>query len=110
MKLVIAVIQDEDSNKLVKKLRQKDYMLTKLASTGGFLSAGNTTLLIGVDKDKVDDVLSIIKSQCKTREKATTAAVPNAYTSSSGFISRTINVKIGGATVFIVDVDDFLKI
>ncbi|HCX04346.1 MAG: cyclic-di-AMP receptor [Tissierellales bacterium] len=110
MKLIIAVIQDEDSHKLVKKLRQNNYMLTKLASTGGFLSSGNTTLLIGVDKEKVDDVLDIIRDVCKTREKVTTAAVPNAYTSSSGFVSRTINVKIGGATVFIVEVDDFIKI
>lgn len=110
MKLVIAVIQDEDSNRLIRKLRQKNYMLTKLASTGGFLSSGNTTLLIGIDEEEIDDVIEIIKEECETREKVTTAAIPNAYTSSSGYVSRTINVKIGGATVFIVEVDQFLKL
>jgi uncharacterized protein YaaQ len=109
MKLVIAVIQDEDANKVSNELRDKNFGLTKLASTGGFLSSGNTTLLIGVEKEKVDEVLEIIKDNCKTRKIITSASMPSAYTAASGYIPRTIEVMVGGATVFVVDVDKFEK-
>ncbi|MBN2285505.1 MAG: cyclic-di-AMP receptor [Tissierellales bacterium] len=109
MKLVIAVIQDEDAGKVSNRLRDEDFGLTKLASTGGFLSAGNTTLLIGVEENQVDQVLEIVKENCKTRKRMTTASMPSAYTAASGYIPRTIEVLVGGATVFVVDVDRFEK-
>lgn len=109
MKLIIAVIQDEDANKVSNELRDKDFGLTKLASTGGFLSSGSTTLLIGVEKEKVDEALSIINKSCKIRKKVTTMPIPSAYSASSGFIPRTMEVSIGGATIFVVDVDKFEK-
>ena len=49
MKLVMAVVQDSDAGRLVEKLSQKKFGITKLASTGGFLK-GNTTLMIGVEE------------------------------------------------------------
>ena len=67
MKLVIAVVHDEDSHKLMEALTCKGFMATKLASTGGFLKTGNTTLLIGVPKEQVPSVTEIIKDKCKTR-------------------------------------------
>jgi uncharacterized protein YaaQ len=109
MKLVIAVIQDEDANKVSNVLRDQNFGLTKLASTGGFLSSGNTTLLIGVEPERVDEALEIIKDNCKTRKKITTDSIPSAYTAASGYIPRTIEVLVGGATVFVVDVDQFEK-
>lgn len=48
MKLVIAIVQDEDASRLVGKMMDSGYRVTKLATTGGFLKAGNTTLLTGV--------------------------------------------------------------
>ncbi len=109
MKLVIAVIQDEDANKVSNVLRNENFGLTKLASTGGFLSSGNTTLLIGVEEERVQEALDIIKENCKTRKKITTDSIPSAYTAASGYIPRTIEVLVGGATVFVVDVDQFEK-
>ena len=109
MKLVVAVIQDEDVNKVSTELRDKNFGLTKLASTGGFLSSGNTTLLIGVEKEKVDEVLDIIRDNCRTRKKHTSATLPSAYTATSGYMPRSIEVLIGGATVFVLDVDKFEK-
>lgn len=109
MKLIIAVIQDEDAGKVSNELKDKDFGLTKLASTGGFLSSGNTTLIIGVEKEKVDEALSIIRNNCKTRKKITTMSIPSAYSASSGFIPRTMEVLVGGATIFVVDVDKFEK-
>ena len=62
-KLVIAVIQDKDSVKLMESLVDKGYRATKLASTGGFLKAGNTTMLIGVE----GELLSFVRSASPER-------------------------------------------
>lgn len=72
MKLVIAIVQKEDSNDLQRAFVQNDFRATKLATSGGFLSQGNTTFLVGCDDDKVDDVLKIIKEQSRAREEIAT--------------------------------------
>lgn len=71
MKLVVAIVQDQDAGNLIEDLTDKEFRVTKLASTGGFLKAGNTTLLIGVEDDLVEDVIKIIEENCKTREITT---------------------------------------
>ena len=90
MKLVIAIVHDDDAAKLVRLLNQEGFMVTKLVSSGGFLRVGNTTLISGVEDDKVGDYTP--------------------YTNLDGFVRRPIEVKVGGATVFVVDVEQFIKI
>ena len=68
MRLIIAIVQNEFSPKLIKSLTAKNYRTTKLSSTGGFLKSGNTTLLIGVETEKVDEVIEIIKEECKGKK------------------------------------------
>ena len=63
MKMVIAIIQDRDWVKLSKGLTEHGYGVTKLSSTGGFLRQGNTTIMIGVEDEKVEDVLQLIKEK-----------------------------------------------
>ena len=75
MKLIIAIVQDEDSSRLLSRLMQKGFGVTKLATTGGFLRAGNTTLLIGVNDDRVDDALKTIEDVCKSRKQSAARAV-----------------------------------
>ena len=65
MKLIIAIVQDEFSNQVIKSLMAEKYRTTKLSSTGGFLKSGNTTLLIGVEDEKVEEVIELIKEGCK---------------------------------------------
>jgi len=108
MKLVIAVVHDEDSHNVIERLTEKDYGVTKLASTGGFLKSGNTTLLIGTQKEKVAEVINIIKEECKTRKEVTTAA-PMVGDNSS-FMAIPIEVVVGGATIFVVDIEQFEKL
>lgn len=109
MKLVIAVVQDDDVDDLVEKLVKEKLRSTKLASTGGFLREGNTTLLIGVEKDRVDSVITIIKDICKSRKQTFTTPIPP--TGSAGvFIPYPIDVMVGGATIFVVDIDRFEKV
>ncbi len=109
MKLVIAVVQDDDVDELTDRLVKEKVSSTKLASTGGFLRQGNTTLMIGVEKDKVDSVISIIKDTCKSRKRVITTPIPP--TGSAGvFIPYPIDVMVGGAIVFVVDIDRFEKV
>jgi len=67
MKLIIAVVQNEDADAVVDALLEEDFRATRLASTGGFLRRGNTTLMIGADEDQVDRVLEIIRQQKNKR-------------------------------------------
>ena len=69
MKLVITVVEDSDVAFLMESLVKNGFRATKLASTGGFLLQGNTTLLIGVQDREVEPVLQIIRSTCAPRKK-----------------------------------------
>lgn len=109
MKMIIAIVQDEDSGRLVNNLMTEGYRVTKLATTGGFLRAGNSTLLIGVDEEKFDGAMAIIEKVCKSRKQIATA--PSPISGSTGvYVPYPIEVMVGGATIFVLDVDKFIKI
>ena len=108
MKLVLAVVHDEDSHKLMEALHCRGYMATKLASTGGFLKTGNTTMFIGISEEYVTDVTNIIKENCKT-EKQMTLVNPPIPSSIEGCMPYPVEVTVGGATFFVLDVEQFLK-
>ncbi len=89
MKLVITIVQNKFANNVVKELMTHNIRATKLASTGGFLGAGNTTFLIGVEDDKVDELKDLIKDKVKSEEVS----------------SENGKVLVSGAHLFVVDVD-----
>ncbi|MBE6082086.1 MULTISPECIES: cyclic-di-AMP receptor [Tissierellales] len=108
MKLIIAIVQDQDVVTLIDELTEKNFRVTKLSSTGGFLKSGNTTLLIGVENEKTQEVLKVIEYSCKTREITTsllTMSMPG-----ESYIPYPMQVKIGGATVFVVDVEQYIRV
>ncbi|KRQ86769.1 hypothetical protein ABG79_01521 [Caloramator mitchellensis] len=109
MKLVIAIVHDEDAYEVIDNLNDKGFQVTKLATTGGFLKAGNTTLMIGVEKEKVEDVLEIIRNVCKTRKTVISAPSPMMGTTGV-YVPSPMEITIGGATVFVLDVDRFEKV
>lgn len=109
MKLIIAIVQDEDAQKLTSTLMNDGYSVTKLATTGGFLRAGNTTFLIGVDEDRLEPALELIEKACKSRKQIATSPSPVAG-AEVVYVPYPIEVTVGGATVFVVDVADFRKI
>lgn len=106
MKLVVAVVQDKDSNRLSNALVKEGFRATKLASTGGFLRAGNTTFMIGTDDERVQEVLQVIKSNCKVREQMVTPVSPMGGTTDS-YIPFPVEVQVGGAAVFVLPVERF---
>lgn len=107
MKMIIAIVSNDDANKVQKALVEHKFFATRLATTGGFLRARNSTFLIGVNDEKVPEVLEIIESHSKKRTKM----VPNTIINEFGTYSALpIEVEIGGATVFVLNVDQFIKI
>lgn len=107
--MVIAIVQNEDANILTETLMENDFSVTKLATTGGFLKVGNTTLLIGVEEPKVEQVLDIIREICKNREQIITTSTPSTY-GAGMYTTYPVKVQVGGATIFVVDVEQFEKI
>lgn len=109
MKLIVAVIQDKDATRLLEALVERGYRATKMASTGGFLREGNTTLLVGTDDEHVDEVVSMVKTVCKSRDQLVTPLSPLGGPADS-YVPYPVEVLIGGATIFVVDVERFEKV
>ena len=109
MKLIIAIVQDEDASRLVNQLMKAGIGVTKLATTGGFLRAGNTTLIVGVEDDRYDACMGIIEKVCKSRKQIATSPVTMGGATGM-YAPYPIEVTVGGATVFVLSVDQFLKI
>ncbi len=108
MKLIIAVVQDKDVPKLMDGLVRAGYSATKLASTGGFLREGNSTVLIGVDNDETDKVLDVIKKTCRAREQLVTPITP--VGPGESYVPYPVGVVVGGATIFMLPVEKFVKV
>ena len=110
MKLIVAIVQDEDAVRLAGALMEKGYGVTKLATTGGFLRAGNSTLISGVADEKLDEALSIIEKTCKSREQITATTTHMSGGAGGVYVPYPIKVTVGGATVFVLEVSQFLKV
>lgn len=109
MKLIIAIVQDEDASQLISNLMNEGFSVTKLATTGGFLKSGNTTLLIGVDEKQFDTCLKIIEKVCKSRKQIATSPVTMGGPTGM-YAPYPIEVTVGGATVFVLNIESFLKL
>ncbi len=109
MKLVYAIINDEDSPHLMSALNQAGFSVTKLNSTGGFLRSGNTTLMIVIQSEQMDELLKLIRKYSSSRKVAVNANV-NTGGMGGSFIPYPVEVQVGGATVFSVNVESFEKI
>ncbi|MBC1500111.1 hypothetical protein HB943_05795 [Listeria weihenstephanensis] len=106
MKLIYAIVQDQDSNRLSDALTDANFRATKLASTGGFLKAGNTTFIIGVEDGQVKAALDIIRNNCKAREQIMSPSASLGVTVDT-YVPYPIEVQVGGATVFVMPVEQF---
>lgn len=107
MKLIFAIVSHDDGSAVSSALTKSGFFATKLASTGGFLMAGNTTFMIGTEDEKVDEAIQVIAKYSKKR----TQMVPSADTYGVGmYASFPIEVSVGGATIFVTNVDRFEKL
>lgn len=108
MKLVFAIVQNDDAGKLQNALRNHNFQSTLISTTGGFLREGNTTILIGVEEAKLDNVLALIKQNCTTRTQYVNP-MPPVMEPGELYLAQPVEVQVGGATVFVVDVTQFEK-
>ena len=110
MKLVLSIINTEDSHKVACALTKNGFQVTKLSTTGGFLRAGNVTFLTGVENDKVQEVVKIIKEKSTKRRRTVPLPVTNSGDCSGIFSTVPFDVNVGGAIVFVLNVEDFQKL
>ncbi len=108
MKLILAIVNNDDSAIAAAALTREGFFVTKLSTTGGFLMVGNTTFLIGTQDGQEDHVLKILSDCCATRTQTT----PSTASLGRGLRNNSLEgeVTVGGATVFILSVDRFEKI
>ena len=103
MKLIFAIVSNDDATNIQTGLTSSGYSVTRLATSGGFLGAGNTTFLCGTEAEKVDNAIEIIKNNSKSRNHK----VPFGSEMYSGY---PLEVSVGGATIFVTDVERFEKV
>ena len=108
MKMILAIVNHDDSSDVISALTEAGFMVTKIATTGGFLKKDNTTIILGVEDDKVDSAIEIIYKNSHSRKQMRSAPVvlePGfAYVPETSF-----EITVGGATIFVLNVERFEK-
>ncbi len=108
MKLIVATIQDQDADRVVGDLTTQQYRVTRIGSTGGFLQQGNTTLLLGVSDDQIEPIIALLQRDGQRRKKF--LPIAGAASASGVPLYNYVEVEVGGATVFVLDVEQFDQI
>lgn len=112
MKLIVAVVRDEYAAALTEGLTKHGFSATKLASTGGFLRSGNTTFLIGVPAEQEDVAITVIQKACPSSKsvKGDLTFAGGALMAAGAGGKLPEEVRVGGATVFVLDVERMVKV
>ena len=108
MKLIMAIVNNDDSAKASSALTDAGFSVTRLSTTGGFLMVGNTTFLIGTEDEAAPKAIEILKKHCTTRKQV--ASPTAAFGAGMQNLSLQHEVNVGGATIFVLDVDHMEKI
>jgi len=106
MKLIMSIVNTDDARDLVEALLREGYRATTISTTGGFLREGNATVLTGVEDDQVASVLEIIRENCYTRVQYVNP-LPPAIEPGEMYMPTPMEVEVGGATVFVFNVERF---
>jgi uncharacterized protein YaaQ len=109
VKLVIAVVHNEDSRVLIDALLAHEYRATWLHSSGGFLKQSNATILLGVDDAKVEEVVALVRENCHSRTQ-TVSPIPPIMEPGEFFMPYPLEVEVGGAVVFVLPVERLERI
>ncbi len=107
MKLIIAIINHDDAGAVIQELTKSGFSSTKLATTGGFLRAGNVTILVGVDEEKVQTAIDVIRKESHSRKQMVPATSELIY---GYYPSVPVEITVGGATIFVVDIERFERV
>lgn len=109
MKLIYAIVRNDNEEDVTSALNKNGFSVTKLNTTGGFLRKGNVTLMIGTSDELVDKAIDIIKEECGTRQKI---KVDMPFISGANMVNYStvpMKIEVGGATIFVTNVERFEK-
>ncbi|HLG51123.1 MAG: cyclic-di-AMP receptor [Chloroflexi bacterium] len=109
MKLIFAIVHGDDAPGLLDALVRRGYRATRINTAGGFLKESNATILLGVEDDLVDDVLALIQDNCQTRTQFVNP-LPPVMEPGEFYMPYPVEVQIGGATVFVLDVEQVIPL
>jgi len=111
MKLILAIVHNDDSALVSSSLTKAGYYFTKIASTGGFLMSGKTTFIAGIEDDKVDDAIEIISKFSKKRMQAVSNDIASLAASNLDLgENMPFEVKVGSGTIFVLNIERFEKV
>jgi uncharacterized protein YaaQ len=107
-KLCVIIVSDSDANRLMDRLVKAGLPATKIGSTGGFLRRGNATVISGVPSTSVDEVVEIVREECHARKEfVPVQTLP--FLGDGGFSAEPVEVRVGGAVMFVLDVERFIR-
>ena len=107
MKLILAILNHDDAQSVIRHLTEEGYPVTKLATTGGFLQSGNVTIILGVEDEKIEGAMAVIQKYSHSRKRV----LPTSSEMGLGFYSAMpVEVTVGGATVFVLNVENYQKL
>lgn len=106
MKLIMSIVQSDDAGRLVDALTAAGYRATTISTTGGFLRQGNSTIFVGTEDEKVEGALQLIQQNCHTRRQFINP-LPPVMEPGEMYMPTPVDVQLGGATVFVLDVSRF---
>lgn len=109
MKLIVSIVHRDDADHLLSALQQAGYRSTKISTTGGFLREGNATVLIGTEESNLEGALTTIRENCHVRTEYVNP-LPPVMEPGELYVPRPVEVQVGGATVFVLDVDRWEKL
>ena len=109
MNMVLAIVHSDDAPGLLDALTKRGYRATRINTAGGFLKESNTTILLGVDSGQVDEVLAVIQACCQTRTQYINP-LPPVMEPGEFYMPYPVEVQIGGATVFVLEVEEFVHL
>jgi uncharacterized protein YaaQ len=109
VKLVVAVVHNEDARVLIDALLAREHRATWLHSSGGFLKQSNATILVGVEEAQIDEVVGIVRENCRARTQ-TLSPIPPIMEPGEFFMPYPVEVEMGGAVIFVLPIDRFERI
>lgn len=112
MQLLLAIIHDEDADPLGKRLNALGFRITRLHTVGGFLSAANATILMGVHDEEIEQVLAVIRATCRTRHTIISPIPWAVEPGQAPFAApgAPLEAEVGGATIFCLPVAQFHRL
>lgn len=107
MKLAIVIISNNDLSKVISATSNEGFFSTRISTSGLFLEKGNTTLLFGIEDDKVEKLFDVVEENV-TKRVVKKMSVES--TVEGSLLNTPVDVEEYGAVAFVINVEDFRRL